>query len=167
MGSVKIIDRGLDRIILETRKFRWSYTKVGLPANGSPGESDGGDMRGMADNVMVGAIHEFGAPKANIPERSWLRSAFDKNLPKIGEVVQESYASVVDGRASAKMALAKLGEWFTGRVKTGFADIKSPPYAESTLKARRRKGAGDMNPQMLVDTGQLRNSVQHVEVMRG
>lgn len=160
-SNVEIRDMGFLRIKHEALRFRGSYTKVGLP-NGEPVV---GGTRKPADNVMIGAIHEFGAPKANIPERSWLRSAFDKEQNRINTLIASSYESVLAGRSTARQALSKLGEWFTARVKANFPPEGVPGYAESTLKQKRRKG--ETNPQLLIETGQLRNSVTHKEVVRG
>jgi len=54
------------------------------------------------------------------------------------------------------MALSEVGEWMTAKTKAKIRGLKSPPNAASTIK--RKKSS---NP--LIDTGQMINSIQHVE----
>jgi phage gpG-like protein len=162
-SNVTVKDMGLERIMREAKRFRGSYTKIGLPS----GEfvATGEASKTPADVVMIGAVHEWGAPSRNIPERSWLRSAYDKEQMSIRRRVDASYDSVLQGKTTARFALAKLGEWFTARIKANFPPSGVKGYAKSTLAMKKRKN--ETNPQMLIETGQLRNSITHVEVMRG
>jgi phage gpG-like protein len=168
-SNVRIIDRGLLGIIAESKMFQRSYTKVGLPAEGPLGEpsdtTTGTPRKTVADNVMVGAVHEFGAPKRNIPERSWLRSAFDKEQGRIKELMALSYDRVLQGRSTARRELAAIGEWFVARVKANFPPEGAPGLSGATIAAKLKKG--ETQPTLLVETGQLRNSVTHAEVIRG
>lgn len=168
MPTSEVRDHGWERIRREVLQYERSFTKVGLPHGGEPGPPDNlslGEPRGMVENILVGAVHEFGAPARNIPERSWLRSAFDNNRRDIHRLVMLEYQRVIQGTSTARLSLAKLGEWFTARVKANFPPSGVPGYAPSTLRAKLRKGETD--PQLLIETGQLRNSVQHEEVMHG
>ena len=57
-------DKAIERIEKITKSFKGSTSvKVGLP-KGSDAYPDGTSV------VMVGAVHEFGSPSRNIPQRS-------------------------------------------------------------------------------------------------
>ena len=159
--SVKVIDKGLNKFVKQVEQFENSYTKVGFPEGSTP---DAGDKT-FDEVVQIAASHEFGAPKASIPERSFLRSAFDAHEGDIKKLMDYEYNEVANGTSTAKQSLGRIGEWFTGEVKKQIDTINSPPFAPSTLKARQAKG--DMNPKLLIDTGQMRASVTHVEVIQG
>ena len=49
------------------------------------GEDKGGDKHEGSDITVleIATIHEFGAPKANIPSRSFIRAGYDSNKNKI------------------------------------------------------------------------------------
>ena len=70
---VKVIDRGFKKEI--ARLSNGVITTVGIQG----AEAPAGDHAGLT-NAGLGAIHEFGAPGANIPERSFIRSTFDAKI---------------------------------------------------------------------------------------
>lgn len=151
--TVKIIDRGWNRLQEELRKADGARTKVGLPAEGDVAE---GPAATMSELATVGAVHEFGAPNKNIPERSWLRTAYDENKTRLDAVKKREYNSIVDGRQTAKQAIGRVGEWFAARVK---AKIRRGPFAPLQAATIARK----KSKKPLIDTGQMIQSVTHVE----
>ncbi len=103
--------------------------------------------------VELGAIHEFGAPAANIPQRSFLRSTADINDRKyragLGKVVKAGKEDASKGLA----ALGELGEQVRADVVSRiFGGEIEPPLAPATV-ARK----GEATP--LFDTGALANSI--------
>jgi len=109
---------------------------------------------GEITNAELAVIHEYGTDK--IPERSFMRSTFDRLRPNYEALVAKLAPQVVDG----KMTLAKLLDLvglkiendIRRTVKTGSG--VPPPNAPSTIK---RKGSS----RTLVNTGQLINSLTH------
>ncbi len=65
------------------RKERTVRTKTGKIVKRSA------EDRTEEQNVLIGLIHEFGAPRANIPERSFLRSTFEQEKREIKEILRE------------------------------------------------------------------------------
>lgn len=163
--SVEIRDKGLERIAKEAQTFRRSYVKVGFPEGG---KASGKDTKSFDEVVQIAAVHEFGAPKANIPERSFLRAAYDRDQAKIRELFDSEYLAILDGRTTARRALTKIGAWFQARVRAYIVALKSPPLAPATeaRKARLGRGGGGV-PTPLVDTGQMVDSVQFAVVING
>lgn len=104
--------------------------------------------------LEVATIHEFGAPAANIPKRSFLIDTANKNERKISRNLALSAERVASGKATHHQALALFGVWFEGVVKARIAAGISPANKPLTIK---RKGSS----KPLIDTGQLRNSITH------
>lgn len=163
MGAkTRVVDLGWDRIIKEVRKADNSHTKVGFPQRGDVQRPKDAHADDMSDLVVVAAVHEFGAPKANIPVRSFMRTAFDENVSAINRLKEREYGRILDGKSTVKQSLGKIGLFFQNRVQKKIRDLKVPALKASTVARRRNKSN---NP--LVDTGQLVGSVQHVEVING
>ena len=151
-SAVKDIDRGWARIRRELRQLDGAYTKVGLQTGAEHADPQSGDL---SDLVMIGAVHEFGTRR--IPQRSWLRTAFDSNRTAIQGMKTTLFGKVLENRMSPLQAFQLLGEFFQAKVRANIVKIKSPANAPSTI-ARK----GSTNP--LIDTSQMLQSVRHVEV---
>ncbi len=125
-----------------------SKVKVGLP-KGSNAYPDGTSV------IMVGAVHEFGSPARNIPQRSFLRSTVNNNRQEYRRINKKLASKIISGDLDSKQALGLLGLKVEGDVKQRITDIKIPP-----LKSPSKKRGGSPNP--LVDTGHLRRVITHV-----
>lgn len=118
----------------------------------------GGARSDGRTNAQVGVNHEFGAPRANLPRRSFLREPLADRMPEAleasGAFDKDSLAHVLRERslltwARKVAALAEavvLGAFDSG----GYG--KWAPLKPATLRRKR-------NAQILVETQQLRNSV--------
>ena len=115
--------------------------KVGLP-KGSNNYPDG------TSAIMVGAVHEFGSPSRNIPERSFLRSTMQSNKRNYKKLLSKLGQSIATGKMTAEKALQTLGLKVEADVKDTITDLKTP-----ALKSR------EGNP--LIDTGHLRQVITH------
>lgn len=147
MTTVKsyIVDKKWMDFQREAVKFRNAFTKVGLF---SGPHSSGEDV------VTIAVVHEFGSPKNNIPERSFIRAWTDQNRRKIWNKIEELYDKVLEGKYTARKAIKKLGEWGAGEIKDFMTDLRTPSNAPSTIA---RKGSS--NP--LIDSGEMRRAVDH------
>lgn len=131
------------------------YVKVGV-LGGAKDARQGGEI----GNVELAMIHEFGSPKAGIPERSFIRSTFE--MGKAGYVAdfRRLLVAVVEGKMTVPRALGLMGLKISSDIKkrvTSGTGIP-PPNAPSTIAAK-----GSSRP--LIDTGRLVNSVSHEVVM--
>lgn len=106
---------------------------------------------GDGHTAMIGAVHEFGSPKNNIPERSYLRSSFDESSGEIVDKFEKILPSIIDG-VDGEAVLDGLGQEFKGKVQQKLIALNSPALKDETI---RRKGSS--NP--LVDTGNLVGSI--------
>ncbi len=100
--------------------------------------------------LMIAFVHEFGMQ--NIPERSYLRAGFDANLDKIQREFEFLLSQVLELKITGKSALDLIGASVTTKIQDFLVELKEPPLAESTIRAK-----GSSNP--LIDTGQLMNSI--------
>lgn len=130
---------------------------VTLGVQGDQAEKIHGDDKEGISNLRLAGVHEFGATiqtangTINIPERSFLRSTFDKNHTRYLAAVRKLSDLVLIGKLEIKQALGIFGERATSDVKKTIEDGIDPENAESTIA---RKGSS----LPLVDTGELKNT---------
>lgn len=104
----------------------------------------------------IAAIHEFGAPKANIPARSFLRSAFTNDGGAALRAMSERVArSILSEKIDLRRALDALGAWAANAVKVRIRSNIAPALAKATIV---RKGSS----KALIDTGRLMNAITWV-----
>lgn len=138
--GAKVGLRRLDEI--NAKALKEPKIEVGLP-KGSNAYPDGTSV------ILVGAVHEFGSPSRNVPERSFLRSTVKSNRRKYRGIIGKIGKRTLLGEVDPSIEFRKLGLLVETDVKDKIRDIKTPP-----LKSR----VG--NP--LVDTGHLIQSITHV-----
>lgn len=150
--KVKDIDRGWGRLLRGVKEAKNGHVKVGYfagPEAQRPGEP--------VTNVELAVIHEFGAPGAKIPERSFIRSTVDANRAEYVAILSKCLKKAVMGRMDFHQAFGILGE----KVK---ADIQNrvrngsgipPPNAPYTIAKK-----GSARP--LVDSGRMIDSITYV-----
>lgn len=150
------IDRGWDRIIENLREAGHSFTKVGFPENGKTS----GD-HSMSEQIEIAITHEFGGGN-NIPERSFMRTSMDENIEKVSMLQAQAISAVVSGATTVRKALFGIGEEVKSFIhqKLLQGDAGWPKLKKETVD---KKG----HAIMLYETGQLRDTVQHEEVIFG
>lgn len=148
-NSVTVTDRGwgnLQKLFASLGSQR-PTVKVGI---------FGGQEPTGIGTVQLATIHEFGAPAANIPERSFLRSTMDRGKPEYLETMKKLLGLVIDGRATVHDVLELLGQRISADVKKYIATGPGvpPPLRPATI---RRKGSD----RPLVDTGRMLASITY------
>lgn len=147
--SVKIIDtdKGWKRISKELKSAKKSYVNIGILSDAPAYATDEGPVN-LAD---IATFNEFGTSR--IPERPFMRQAFDANLEGIMAFRAGLLNQVYDGRITTEMGLRKLGVFFKGKVQETIAKGEFAPNAPATLKAKAPK------TKPLINTGHLRQSI--------
>lgn len=130
---------------------------VGIPSTATarkgPGEA--------ADNAMLGYIHEFGAPAANIPARPFLIPGVEAAAMQVtARLRAAAEAALVGDTARVNQQMAGAGMAAASSVKNRINDGIEPALSPRTLAARKARGYRGEKP--LVRTGQLRNSITYV-----
>ena len=108
-------------------------------------------------NVQLAAIHEFGAPRAGVPERSFIRATIDANRSTYrAEVIPRLIKAVVEARSSIHRAFNLLGLKVVADIKNRIVTGAGvpPPLKPATIAAK-----GSDRP--LVDTGRLLGAITH------
>jgi hypothetical protein len=143
MADIIYKDTGLKAIIKKVGQLASGpHVKVGVIGGGR--------------NADIAVIHEYGAPAAGIPERSFIRSTFANG--QVIEAQKKLVASLMGKITTNKMevgqALGLLGAFGADRIKRTIDEGEGvpPPLKPATIA---RKGSS----RPLVDTGQMRNSI--------
>ncbi len=157
--KMKVDTRKLDQLV---KRLQNAHVKVGILASkGGRTPHPDSDL----SMIEIAAVHEFGSPKAGVPQRSFIRSAFD--LDELRKVTAMVGSRILIGRVSFRAALAVLGQWGVAQVQANIARGIDPPLAAATLEKRRRiqkRRKGRDIP--LINTGRLRQSIAY-EIVEG
>lgn len=119
---------------------------------------DANHTHGSGEGLTIGdiaSIHEFGAPAANIPARSFIRGWFDERQEFIAKTLRTQFQAVVEGKRPVEQAAERVALAFEGDVKQRILENIPPPLAPATIK---RKGSS----LALVDRGQLRAAIRAI-----
>lgn len=99
--------------------------------------------------------HEYGAPNANIPERSFIRSTFSIRRDDIIQVQAQITAALVAGKITSQRALEIMGAWLVAAIQSTI--VMLGPFIWLPLKPATIARKGSSAP--LIDTGQMRQSL--------
>lgn len=102
--------------------------------------------------LQVATVHEFGAPAAGIPARSFVRGTVDEQESAIRADQRKIAVAVLSGKLDLRRGLDQLGARVAARIQQRIARGIAPPLKQRTIE---RKGSSTP----LVDTGQLRSSI--------
>lgn len=113
--------------------------------------------KGSADSTVIeyAAHHEFGAPEANIPKRSFLRDPFNDERGNVIKFMDQLVK--IDTAMDADTIYKRAGEMAKGIVVKTFrsnGNGRWAPLKESTIKIK-----GSSAP--LIDKGQLFQSITY------
>ena len=156
MSTTKVTDtdRGAGDLVKRLRALAKSTrrVKVGILSDAPKKAREGG--AGRYSLLEVAIVHEFGAPAANIPQRSFIRATIDERAADIARLQLVVAQRVAMGEITEEQGLSQIGAKVASWIKARIADGIAPPLAESTV--RRKKST-----KPLVDTGQLRSAITH------
>lgn len=138
-------DLGLRRFIRELQIAKVTEVVIGVQQ---------GDMNGEGQQIAeYAAYNEFGTE--NIPERSFMRTAFDENLPQLKEDMDKRYAEVQAGTMTVRQALMNVGLKHADVIKDKIDTNIPPPNSPVTIA---RKGSS----KTLIDSASMKNSVHPI-----
>lgn len=179
-GKVKDTDHGYRATfgaLSQIAKDR-PYVKVGILGNTALAAKDERDSDGSIKSdaklklVDVATIHEFGGGR--IPQRSFIRSTFDKDKTKYRSFLRSQMEQIIQRKQTALAALELLGLKMASGIKNTFTSNDWKPLSKATVAARTRRNPSIATPsndkfsgqRPLVDTGQLRRSIEHLVVAK-
>ena len=127
---------------------------VGVPA-------DNTDREETMTNATLAYIHDNGSPARNIPARPFMEPGIKSAKAKIAKQFGFAAKRFISGGAEeASRDLNKVGLIAQAAIRAKINEGIGPELAKSTLAARRKRGRTGTKP--LVDTAQLRNSINYV-----
>ena len=137
---VKVIDNGYTNYKEAFKALHNKSVNIGLFAK-------------VGNDVLTkGIVNEFGTK--NIPERSFLRKTFNDEYKKVAKQFDKIIISFGKKDLGVDRKLRLIGRSQQGAVQKTITDLKVPPNAASTIKAK-----GSSNP--LIDTGEMRLKINY------
>jgi len=151
--KVKVVDKGWNRLVTLAKKYSGSGKAASVGIQG-PDASEPKKESPKVTNVLVATVHEFGSPRRNIPQRSFIGATYDKNAKVYDKELQRIGAMMAEGH-DIDGELQVLGDLYRGDIIMRInSDI--PPKTQ-------RQEAGDPEP-ALIRTNQLRDSITAIVV---
>lgn len=174
--KTKEIDRGFKSIVKELRKLENKpHVKVGYPLESkktSQAKKNSEDLTVLD----IAIFHEFGT--VHLPERSFIRAAFDKNKRKYIRLNKKLLKKIYSQEMTVEKALDILGEVLQNDIKDFIvSDNVKPPTLRSggdavkslsnELENIARTSGLDAGASKttLVDTGQMLNAITYKRKM--
>lgn len=148
MSAVKDIDKGYRRIMKEIRQMDDAYVKIGYLADSEKHKNSNATV------AEVAIAMEYGVPDKNIPARPFFSTSFDKHREKYEKKIRQYVNLIYAGRMNVRRSLSLLGAEAKGDVQKNIREGRWEPLSERTIA---KKGSS----QPLIDTGQMRASVQY------
>lgn len=155
MSAVKDIDRGAKAMIERIRALAASKATVRVGVLTDAPKKKRESVSGKYSLVEVAAVHEYGAPAARIPQRSFIRAPVDEHAADIARLQKVLLAQVVEGKIELKPALDAMGSKIAAWCQNAISDGIAPALAPATVAKKK-------SSKPLVDTGQLKSSITWV-----
>jgi hypothetical protein len=162
-GKVIDRDRGWKRVLANFREAKGASVKVGILASAGmhKGETDGGEPLTVA---QIAAVHEYGSEDGRIPQRSFIRSAVDESQAEIRTVIAKAGDAIVAGKMDVRTGMGIIGAFVKSRIQRKLVSGPFHPLSRFTIARRMRRlksGRKVLSTKPLIDTGQLRASVDY------
>lgn len=148
MSELEIVKR-LKEVMRRAEQLNRMQLVVGIPSD----ENSRDESTGIT-NAELGAIHEFGVPEKNIPERSSMRSTASEESQNLGRLAKIQISECLRGETSAHDAFATVGAYLQGKIVDKITDGDFEPNTEATVKRKK-------SSKPLIDTGQLRGAITY------
>lgn len=164
------VGQAMQRAVKELAKK--PHAKIGFPAVAFAIRHEGRDALAVeilsgkklgsifGKSLTVGEIaivHEFGTADGKIPERSFIRAPYDRNVKQWFDTQQRFKGKVLKGEMSVRRALGLMAI----RIQRDFQDAirrGGYPFIQNAPSTIERKGSSSP----LIDTAQMLNSVTYV-----
>lgn len=104
------------------------------------------------NNATLAMIHEFGSPKHNIAQRSFLRVPLTQNQEEITTLAKEQVYKALNNGINAITPLEEIGVFSSNLCKMAITDGLTPALKPATIKRKK-------SSKPLIDTGNLLNSI--------
>lgn len=144
--QVKLDSKGLSQLTRTLKSLRGKGVDVGFfGSKKHPGSKD-------ITVTEIATVHEFGSSDGKIPQRPFMRQAFQNNNNFRGVYKKALKQAMTEGK-SAQRTLFLLGESVRAGIVDEITEGTFTPLSPVTIEKK-----GSSKP--LIDTGFMRNSVQ-------
>jgi len=150
-GNVKDIDHGWSAIVKEFAKYKTPHVKVGVLSSAPA------DKKTKANLASIAAYNEFGTSR--IPARPFMAQTFDQNYSEIRSFIESESGKIIDLKQTIPGALSKIGLFYQAKTQAQITRGEFVPNSPLTIKMK-----GSSKP--LIDTGRLRQSINHEVVLK-
>jgi hypothetical protein len=147
--------------VLAKLENRTAYAKAGvIGAKAQAGQHPTPQGKNLS-NVDLAVTHEFGVP-GRIPQRSFIRRAFDANRDRYIEMMTKLAQAIYDRKTSVRQALGLMGLQAASDIRNIVRQGAGipPPNSPATIE---RKGSS----RPLIDTAQMIGAVSHAVDLTG
>lgn len=136
--------------------------RVGFLGDGTAQRAEDG-----ITNPQLAAVHEFGVPEKNIPERAFMGPSFDKQREKYRQQMRDLIARAGSDASAIERGLGLIGAGMVSDVRDYI--VGGPSVGrDNSDEVKRRKARNTANNKWgirtLVDTGQMVRSISWVVV---
>lgn len=176
--SFKVVSDNMSAFMKALEEMQAKEVLAGFPEEEKAREDEDGNPSPIT-NAALGYIHNTGMPEQNIPARPFMVEGIEDKKEPITDGMKSAGLAALDGNTQlvdqslhAVALIAKTG------IQMKILDGPFEPLADSTLKARARRGregaqeeldrraagedAGVELARPLNDTGQMRNAVDGI-----
>lgn len=150
-SAVSVTDHGYNALRERLERMGRTRVRVGV-LDDQPKKKRDGEEPSKLSLIEVAAVHEFGAPAARIPQRSFVRATVDEKRAEIAADQERLAAAVLNGKIEPEAAAELLGARVQGLIQTRIAEGIGPALAPATVSRKK-------SSKPLVDTGQLRSAI--------
>lgn len=159
-NAAKMILNNLPKLKVAFASLAKQEVLVGVPAEADPRKAESGETQSM-NNATLAYIHDNGSPAANIPARPFMHPGIVDCQEKVVKQFKNGANAALTGNVGAiDKSLHTVGLIAQSAIRNRINAGPPPPLSKYTLAARRRRGRTGTVP--LIDTGQLRNSINYV-----
>ena len=140
-GMLLKTNRDMKSLMDDLMKLADVEVLIGFPEDTTARPPSEDEPAGIT-NASLAYIHDNGAPEQKIPARPFMIPAVQSVQDQIAGKMGQTLKAVLDGGGVAKVAqgLTQLGIMGKLAIQKTINEGIDPPLAESTLKARARKG---------------------------
>ena len=165
--TIEEFDFGAEKIF-EALEFieKEPFVKVGILSTAGQHREENGrfgkSVAEIADIHENGREWEEGGVTHVIPQRSFIASTMNETEEDLTDKTAKVFDKILDGALEPKRGLEILGLEIQKNIKAKIGSDDLKELADSTKRAKMRAGKSGNKP--LLDTAQMRNSVQFLVV---
>lgn len=139
------------------RQIRRNIDGDKVVASGVP--KGAGEYEDGISIAVIAAVQNWGTEDGRVPARPFFSNAIEESKPLIKKLVNRHINSIITGTESPDLCLELIGQMTVGEILKQIDSNMAPELAESTKKAKLKKGN---DPVTLIDDAFLKGAISYV-----